>query len=60
MDKLSRTLAIALEAVGCLVVVAGITVEVSMKADIGFVLITGGSVVIAAGALMFAKLIRRG
>ncbi len=59
MKGLSRTLAIALEAVGIMVVVSGITVEVIMKADIGYILITSGAGIVAIGGLYFAKVIRR-
>ncbi len=42
------------------VVLTGIGIEVAMGADIGFVLITAGSVVIAGGAMIFARIVRRG
>ena len=35
--KMTKTLAIALEAVGCCVIVGGIAIEVSMGADIGYI-----------------------
>ncbi len=54
-----RSLAIALETIGVVAIIAGIAVESVMKAEIGFIIITGGSVVIAAGALLWAKLIKR-
>lgn len=56
--KLTKTLAVALEAVGCFIGVAGITVEVIMRAPIGFLLITSGAVIGMAGAMAFAKLFR--
>jgi len=56
---MSRTLAIALEAVGICVVVSGIVIETTMHAQIGFVIITAGSVLIASGAMVWAKIIRR-
>lgn len=55
-----RGLAIALEAVGICAIIAGISIEALMHADIGFIAITGGSVIIAAGGLLWAKLIRKG
>jgi len=58
--KLTKVLAVALEAVGMCIVLAGICIEVYYKADFGFVLITGGSVVIAFGGMLFAKLVRGG
>lgn len=54
--KLTKTLAVALEAVGASIGVAGIVVESITKADIGYVLITGGAVICAVGAGVFAKL----
>jgi len=52
-------LAIALETVGVIGIIAGIAVEATMQADIGFVIISSGSVLIATGALVWAKLIKR-
>lgn len=54
-----RTLAIVLEGVGVSAIIAGITVEVTMQAHIGFVIITAGSVLIASGGLIWAKLIKK-
>lgn len=55
-----RGLAIALEAVGIVAIIIGIAIEAIMQANIGFIAITGGSVVIAAGGLLWAKIIRKG
>lgn len=55
-----RGLAIALEAVGIVAIIIGIAIEAIMQADIGFIAITGGSAIIAAGGLLWAKLIRGG
>ena len=57
--KLSRTLSIALEAVGCCVIVGGIVIEVTMGADIGYIAITAGALAIAFGGMVFAKLIKK-
>ena len=57
--KLSRTLAIALEAVGCCVIIGGIVIEVTMGADIGYVAITAGALATAFGGMVFAKLLRK-
>jgi len=54
-----RGLAIALEAVGIVAIIIGIAIEAIMHADIGFIAITGGSVIIATGGLLWAKVIRR-
>jgi len=57
--KLTRTLAIALEAVGCCVIVGGICIEVIMGADIGYIAITVGALVTAFGGMVFAKLLKK-
>lgn len=56
--KLTKTLAVALEGVGCSGIMAGIVIEAVMKADLGFIAITSGSLAIALGALIFGKLTR--
>ena len=53
-------LAIALETVGCCVVLAGITVEVALGAHLGYILITAGAWAVSVGALIWAKLLRHG
>ena len=53
-----RVLAIALEAVGVVAIIIGIAIEAVMQADIGFIAITGGAVVIAGGSLLWSKLIK--
>lgn len=55
---LSRTLAVALEAVGIIVVVVGIAIETVTQAEVGHFIISTGSVAIAGGALVFAKFVR--
>jgi hypothetical protein len=57
--KLSKTLAIALEAVGCCVIISGIVIEVTMCADIGYIAITAGALAIAFGGMVFTKLLKR-
>lgn len=56
---LTKTLAIALETVGCVIILTGIAIEVSMRADLGYVLITSGAFIVAVGAMIFAKLMRK-
>lgn len=58
MKGLTKTLAVALEAVGICAVMVGIGIEVYYEAHVGFMCITGGSVVVAFGSLIFAKLTR--
>lgn len=57
--KISKHLAIALETVGIVVMVVGINIEVVTGAHIGYVVMTSGAALIALGALIFAKVIRR-
>ncbi len=57
--RLTKTLMIAFETVGCLVILTGIIIEVSMKAELGFILITSGACIVAVGAMIFAKLLRK-
>jgi len=56
---LTKTLAIALETVGCCVVLAGIIIEVITRAPLGYVIITCGALTVAAGGMIFAKIIRK-
>ncbi len=58
--KLTKVLAICLEAVGMCIVSAGIAVEVVYEADIGYILITSGAVFVAGGGMIFAKLVKGG
>ena len=44
---------------GMCIVFAGIAVEVAMGGDIGFVLITVGSVIVAGGCVLYAQMVRR-
>lgn len=53
-----KNLAIALESVGVSGIIAGITIECIMQADIGYVIITAGSLIVAAGGLIWAKFVR--
>jgi len=59
MEKHERTLAIAMETLGCCVVAAGIAVEVSTGAEVGFIIITSGSLLALVGAIFFAKIFRK-
>jgi len=59
MMRLTKTLAIAFETVGCVVVLTGIIIEVSLRAPLGYVLITSGALLVAFGGMIFAKLMRK-
>ena len=56
--KLTRNLAIALETVGCFITLAGIVTEWITQADYGYVIITGGALVVTFGSMIFAKCVR--
>ena len=56
--KLSRSLAIALETVGCFVTLAGIVTEWVTRAEYGYCVITGGALLITFGTMIFAKCMR--
>ena len=47
------------EIVGIMAVALGIGIEIAYRADLGYILITSGAVAIAAGGLLFAKVVRR-
>ena len=49
-----------LEILGIAVCSAGLAVELIYHAELGYALITGGSLALAMGGLLFAKALRRG
>ncbi|AQU05310.1 histidine kinase [Dehalococcoides mccartyi] len=57
--KLTRGLAIALETVGCCITLAGVVTEFITGADYGYVIITGGALMVAFGSMIFAKCVKR-
>ncbi len=57
--KLTKNLAIALETVGCCITLAGVVTEFVTHADYGYVIITGGALVVTFGGMIFAKCVRR-
>jgi len=57
--RLTRSLAIALETVGCCITVAGIVTEWATRADWGYCVITGGALVMTFGSMIFAKCVKR-
>ena len=56
--KYDKIIAIGLETVGSCAVLAGIILEVTTGAAIGYIVITGGALTVALGSMLFAKLIR--
>ena len=49
---------LTLELIGIAVVGSGIGIEVAMRADIGYLLITIGSVIVAGGGIVWGKFMR--
>lgn len=47
------------EIIGIMVVAIGVGIEIAYRAHIGYILITSGAVAVAAGGLLFAKVVRR-
>lgn len=56
---MTKTLAIALEAVGICAILLAVGIEVYYEADIGFIVMTSGAGITALGSMIFAKLIWR-
>lgn len=52
-------LSAVLEVMGIGAIGTGVGIEVAMGADVGYLAITMGSGVVAAGGLLFAKVVRR-
>ena len=56
-DRLTKG-AMIIEIVGIAVVGAGIGIEIGYGAHVGFMLITGGSLLVALGGVIWAKVLR--
>lgn len=50
--------AIVVEILGSVVVGIGVGIEIGYGADLGFMLISGGSLLVAVGALIWTKALR--
>jgi len=59
MNKKLWAVTILTELLGIMVVSSGIGIELAMRADFGFALITAGSLLLAAGGAVYAKFLRR-
>lgn len=57
---INRQVAIAVEIVGISVVCTGISFEIIYKADIYLAMITVGSVIVATGGFLYAKIVKDG
>ena len=53
-------LAVAVELIGILLIIAGIVVEVATGAGLGHIIISVGSALVAAGSVLWGKLARGG
>jgi len=53
-----KRVAIAVEVVGCVLIPCGILYEMSSGADLGYGIISAGSVLIAVGGLLWSKILR--
>ncbi len=60
MSKHRKLIPIILELLGIAAIGSGIGIELGMGADIGYVCITIGSVLIATGGIIWGKFIRGG
>jgi len=49
---------LTIEMVGVLLIVIGVAVEIASGADIGHILITIGSLTVAVGSIIWAKILR--
>lgn len=57
--KIQEELAIGLETIGVVAIVAGIALEVMFSADVVFIVITGASALTATGALIWVKILKK-
>ena len=51
--------AVALEVVGVAIIGTGIGIEIVSHAEIGYLIITVGSLLVAGGGVVFGKFVRR-
>jgi len=55
MTRREWALAVCLETVGCVAIALGLAIEAVLAADIGYMTISAGSLMIAVGSLLFSK-----
>lgn len=55
---MKKLLPITLELIGIATIGGGIGIELAMGADIGFILITAGSLLVATGGVIWGKFVR--
>lgn len=59
MSRKLFSVTVVVETLGIMAVSAGIGVELALHADFGFALVSGGSLLVAAGGALYAKFLRR-
>jgi len=57
LSTTSKILAIGLESVACCTIVGGIVIEAITGADVGYIIISAGSLGVAAGSILYAKIL---
>ena len=57
-EALSYAVPIAIELAGIFIVIMGIAIELTTKADIGHLIISAGSAIIAIGSVIWSKIFR--
>jgi hypothetical protein len=55
-----KILPIILELIGIITISSGVAIELASKADIGYVIITIGSLVVATGGIIWGKFMKGG
>ena len=55
-----KTIALIIELVGIIAISAGIGIEISQHAEAGYMAISIGSALVAAGGIIWGKFLRRG
>jgi len=58
-EELSIAVPIAIELTGIIAIAIGVAVELTTKADIGYIAISIGGILIAIGEFVWAKVLRR-
>ena len=58
MNKRLLAFAIGVETVGIGIIGGGIGIELALGADLGYMLITGGSFFVAVGGILFGKFLK--
>jgi len=57
---MKKLIPVTLELVGITAIGSGIGIELAMQADVGYVVISIGSVLVATGGIIWGKFVRQG